>query len=229
MPNLGAAGAEQFRNCITSYRNRAVTIGLRPLVILAEEVVNNDEFADRGGADNVTQAHFRQLLHSADLKRRLVTYNPDTEDLGDLLIKSSDPNQKMEQQAKPFDGDSVQSGNMGITILPVAVDGSDPNLPLMSQLNMRNGVGLDIYGAICEAIVAWTRLESRNRSWLITRTDSLRVYQFYRVIDAMFTRLLGDANRVDISSPRATDEPRGPAAAANRITETNAGVTTTLQ
>lgn len=229
MPNVGQPGKEQFRDAITTYRNRAVTIGIRPLVVMAEEIVNNDEFADRGGADTVTQRHFQQLLHSADLKRRLVTYNPDHEDLGALLVVSNDPNLKLSDQEKPFDGESIQAASLGLTVLPIAIDGSDPNLPLLSQLNMRNGVGLDIYGAVCEAIVCWTRLESRNRSWQLTRTDSLRVYQVYRVINGMICRLLGDENRVDVASPRATDEPRGPAAAANRITETNEGVSTSLQ
>ena len=229
MPNVGAPGKEQFRDAIVTYRNRAITIGIRPLVVLAEELVNNDEFSDRGGADSVTQRHFQQLLHSADLKRRLVTYNPDGGDLGELLVMSSDPNQQLADQEKPFDGESIQAAAMGLTTLPIAIDGSDVNLPLLSALNMRNGVGLDIYGAVCEAIVCWTRLESRNRSWQLTRTDSLRVYQVYRVINGMICRLLGDANRVDVASPRATDEPRGPAAAANRLTESNAGVSTTLQ
>ena len=229
MPNVGAPGKEQFRDAITKYRNRAITIGIRPLVILAEELTNNDEFADRGGADSVTQRHFQQLLHSADLKRRLVTFNPDSQDLGELLVQSSDPNQLLIDQQKPFDGESIQAAALGLTTLPIAVDGTDPNLPLLSTLNMRNGVGLDIYGAVCEAIVCWTRLESRNRSWQLTRTDSLRVYQVYRVINGMIMRLLGDENRVDIASPRATDEPRGVLAAANRLTEMNTGVSASIQ
>jgi biopolymer transport protein ExbB/TolQ len=89
-------------------------------------LTNNDEFADRGGADSVTQRHFLQLLHSADLKRRLVTYNPDSQDLGELLVESSDPAQKLVDQAKPFDGESIQAAAMGLTTLPIAVDGTDP-------------------------------------------------------------------------------------------------------
>lgn len=229
MPTIGAAGKEQFRNAIVEYKNRSVTLGLRPLVVFAEEVVNNDEFGNRSGTDTTTQQHFLQLLGKADRMRRLVTYNPNEGDLGQALVEAADPDGQLDETDKPFEGETIQSASMGLTVLPFAIDGSDPNLPLLSQLNMRNGIGMDLYGAVCEAMVTWTRLESRHRSWLITQTDSMRVYQVYRVINSMMRRLLGDNNQTDVASPRATDEPRGEAAAANRLTEDSSGVSTAIQ
>ena len=74
-------------------------------------------------------------------------------------------------------------------------------------------------GAIDKAIVAWTRLNSRDRTRFITQTDSMRIYGLYQEIFGFLETFAGDKNRVDVAQLRASDEPRGPENSPNRRTE----------
>jgi hypothetical protein len=107
--------------------------------------------------------------------------------------------------------------------LPWALDNSDKNMPTNSKLNFRSNVGMILLEAVDQSIVAWTRLESRNRSKFITVMDSMRIYGNYVAILEYLRIFGGDGNLVDIANgvrPNASEEPRGPANAPNMLTET---------
>ena len=215
----GDPGQEQFRNAIVTLRNHHIAAGLQPLMLLRSEIVHSEDLADRGGLDTPSRDHFLQLLAAADRWRRRVTHNPDGMDLGDKIAKAIDAEESIEDAANPFGGDDIQMGATSLYDLPWDFSGTDPNIPVNSQIEM-SGNGLILLGAVDQSIVAWTRLNSRDRSRNITAQDSLRIYGMYQQIYAYLMTFAGDDNRVDVAQVEATDEPRGPANAPNRKTET---------
>ena len=216
---IGAPGQEQFRDAILELRNLHVAAGLAPLMLLREELVTNDDLTDRGGMDNPTRDHFLNLLGNADRWRRRLTHNPDNLPLGDKIAKAINANEEIEDAENPFGGDDVQKGSGGLYKLPWEFDGSNPNIPLSSALDIVGQNGNILLAAVDRAIVSWTRLNSRDRTRFITQMDSMRVYGNYQEIFAFLMTFAGDANRVDVAQVRATDEPRGPENSPNRITE----------
>ena len=216
---VGAPGAEQFRNAIMTVRNHHFTGVLHPLMRLRLEVTNSEDLGDRGGLDTPSRDHFLQLLISADEWRRRLTHNPDDIDLGTKIASAIDAKKEITDSENPFAGDAIQMGATALYSLPWALDGSDPDIPLNSQVSLV-GSGLVLLGAIDAAIVAITRLASKDRSRFLTAFDSLRVYGLYQQVYAYLLTFAGDENRVDVAQLPAIEEPRGPENAPNRVTET---------
>jgi len=217
---IGDPGKEQFRNAIVEFRNRHISAALAPLFLMREEVITNDDLTDRGGMDDPTQVHFIELLINCDKWRRRITHNPDGDfELGDKIATAIDTDEEIVDAENPFGGDDIQSGSAGLHQLPFELDGTNPNIPLNSALNISAQNGVILLGAIDVAIVSWTRLNSRGRSRFITPQDSMRIYGEYQQILAYLETFGGDENRVDVAQVRATDEPRGPDNSPNRKTE----------
>jgi hypothetical protein len=216
---IGDPPQEQFRDAIVQMRNLHVAAGLAPLLLFREEVVTNDDLTDRGGMDDPTRDHFLGLLANCDRWRRRITHNPDNLPLGDKIQKAINPDEQLEEAENPFGGDDVQMASGGLYQLPWALDGSDADIPLNSKLKMKSQNGIVLLGALDKAIVAWTRLNSRDRTRFITPMDSLRIYGHYQEIFGYLNTFGGDANRVDVAQVRASDEPRGPENSPNRKAE----------
>ncbi len=212
-------GKEQFRRAITEFRNRYIVAGLAPLMVLRSEITGNDEFSSRGGSDNPTRDHIKNLLLNADRWRRRVTHNPENADLGVLIEQAINPDAVLTIGEKPFGGDDIQNMSGGLIDLPWALDGMDVDIPISSQLKFSNGAGLILLGAVDSAIVNWTRLNSRDRTVFITRYDSMRIYGEYQAILGYVEAFLGDSNRVDVAQVLPSDEPLGPQDSPNMLGE----------
>lgn len=224
----GDPGKEQFRRAIAEFRNLHIVAALGPLFDFRSEVVSNDEFGVRGGLDETTKNHYVEHLLGSDRMRRRVTYNPDKRPLGDLIENATDTKLTLLGSTNPFGGDEVQEAPGGLIALPWALDGTDPNIPLASQLNFRSQNALILLGAVDRAIVNWSRLESRFRSTFIYVKDSMRMYGSYVQILEYITAFAGDANRVDMAAGvRPTEEPLGPTDSPNLRSESTGGVART--
>ncbi len=216
---IGDPAKEQFRRAITSLRNLHIVAALSPLLTLRAELLANDELSDRGGFDNPTQLHLKQLLVHCDRWRRRVTHNPDKADLGDKIERAINTNNVIEIGENPFGGDDIQNQSGGLIDLPFALDGSDPDIPLMSQIKLKSTNALVLLGAVDKAIVGWTRLNSRDRTRFITKFDSLRIYGNYQEILGYLIAFGGDENRVDVAQVLPSEEPLGPEDSPNRRNE----------
>lgn len=228
----GAPGKEEFRRAITSFRNRHIVAALTPLIELRKEVIATDDLSSRAGVDGTTRDHLLTHLYRCDKLRRWVTHNPDGTDLGMKIKAAIDPNGKINEGQNPFGGDDIQMPSSGLIDLPWSLDGTDPDLPLRKtddaavkyQYHTKGEAGLLVVGAINEAILLWTRLNSRDRSAFITREDSMRVYGTYQTLYGYLIAFCGDDNRADFAQVLASDEPLGPTDSANRVGEAT-GVT----
>lgn len=217
---IGDAGKEQFRRALVSLRNLHIAAALSPVMTMRAELIANDELSDRGGFDNPTRDHLMQHLVNCDRWRRRVTHNPDKEDLGDKIEKAIDPNATIDQGENPFGGDDIQNQSGGLIDLPYALDGSDPDIPLQSQLSLKSTHSIVLLGAIDKVIVSWTRLNSRDRTRFITHFDSMRIYGHYQEILGYLKAFGGDDNRVDVAQVLPSEEPLGPDSSPNRKGET---------
>jgi hypothetical protein len=221
----GAPGKEQFRRAIVEFRNLHVVAALGPLFDFRSEIVSNDEFGVRGGLDDTTKNHYISHLIACDRMRRRVTYNPEKTPLGDLIERAIDSQQTLLGSTQPFGGEEVQEAPGGLIVLPWALDGTDPNIPLNSQLNFRSQNALILLGAVDRAVCNWTRLESRFRGTFIYVNDSMRMYGNYVQILEYLNAFAGDENRTDMAAGvRPTEEPLGPTDSPNLRTETAGGV-----
>jgi hypothetical protein len=219
MPTYGNPGKESFERAVIHIRNQHIVAGLAPLMVMRQECVTNDEFQNRQGIDNVTRDHFIRLLISADRVRRRITYNPDNVNLGDAIARAINTNNVIDKGTNAAGGDEIQAQSGRLFAIPYALDGSDPNVPLPSVLEMTSPVGVLLLSGIDVSIVTWTRLESAQRTKFITPEDSLRVYGTYQQILTFLQDFGGDANRVDVANLLPTREPLGPQSSPNRVGE----------
>jgi hypothetical protein len=221
----GDPGKEQFRRAITEFRNLHIVASLGPLFDFRSEIISNDEFGVRGGLDETTKNHYIEHLLACDRMRRRVTYNPDKIPLGELIENATSTKLTLLGSQDPFGGDEVQEAPGGLVTLPWALDGSDTNIPLASQLNFRSQNALILLGALDRAIVNWTRLESRFRGTFIYVKDSLRMYGNYVQVFEYLNAFAGDANRVDMAAGvRPSEEPLGATDSPNLKTESAGAV-----
>jgi hypothetical protein len=211
MPHVAAG---QFTGAITAFKNQHIQLAIRPCIDIITELVGNDEFKSRAGTDDSTKRHFVQLIRKADQARRLITYNAENVDIKAIVDIDGD----LQDSLKPLATDTVQLGSTPDVEIPWRLDGTDENIPLWSELHFRNGIGGVLYSSICSIVVAWTRLESRNRSHMITVNDSLRIWSHLQGFYDLCDRLLGVENQVDLAQPLATDEPEG-VVPPNRLNE----------
>ncbi len=216
---IGAPGQEQFRRAIVTLRNLHIVAGIQPLILFRQELLGNDELQDRGGMDTPTRDSFLGLLGNADRWRRRVTHNPDNLPLGDKIARAIDAGADLEDAENPFGGDDIQGASGGIIDLPFALDGTDPDIPLMSTLKIKSGNALILLGAVDKAIVSWTRLNSRDRTLFITQAYTMRVYGDYQQIFAYLMLFGGDVNRVYVVQVLPSVEPLGPTHSPNMLDE----------
>jgi len=222
----GDPGKEQFRDAITTFRNRALIGYVGQAFNLRNEVIGNSEIAIRSGFETPVQSHFNDLLINLDRWRRRITYNPSGQDLKTLETDSRNLSTTIAGAGKTGSGTQTtidQAGGDdearpagGLRILPFALDGSDPNIKLLSQLELRNPLALDLIGAIDEHIVSATRLEDRLATTRITWYGSLILYSGLKDIWTIINAFGGDSNQLPIASGvLPAEEPRGPQASPN--------------
>ena len=144
--------------------------------------------------------------------------------MGALIERAIRAGETLAASPAPFGGEEIQEAPGGLVALPWALDGSDANIPLASQLNFRSQNALVLLGAIDRAIVNWTRLESRFRTSFIYVKDSMRMYGSYVQVLEYLKAFAGDANRVDLAAGvRPTEEPLGPTDSPNLRSESASG------
>lgn len=210
------AGTESFRRAMCEdLRNLHIVALIEPLITFRQELIGDDEFANRAGTDDQVKVHLMGHLVNCDRMRRRVTHNPENEDLGTLIEKATDVNNTIDSGEKPFGGDDIQNQSGGLFDLPYALDGSDPDIPPVSKIRFANGKGMLILGALDRAIVNITRMNSRDRTRFITKKDSMRLFGNYQEIQACIRDFLGVENQVDIAQVLPSQEPLGPSDSPN--------------
>jgi hypothetical protein len=228
---------EQFRDLIPTFRNSHLIAILQPLVLLHQQIHSHGGLSDRSGSST----QFRNLILAhiarADKVRSRVTYNPTNAALEGLSIPDVSAALTAELQrareldvlsegVNPVGGDTNVITTTQLIDVPWKFDGTDQSgiIRLNSELEARfiSGPGYLVFGAVNDAIVATTTLESRFNSKFISLHDSTRILGHFQQLVTLAMQFMGEANRVDVpEAVLASERPSGPQSAANIVGETS--------
>ena len=213
---IGAKGIESFDRAFVRIQNSHIVAGLTPLFTLRQELVSSSGFRDRGGMDTSDRDHLVKHLVVADRMRRRITYNPTDIPIQDLEEQITDTQQVIGSDPDTFVGEELPQMGGGEFMIPWELDGTNPNIPRMSDFSHVQGPGKLLLMAVDRTIEAYTRLESRNRTRFLYVKDSLRMFSLFEQVFQFLMAFGGDENRVDVVNPLPADEPKGVDDSPNR-------------
>ncbi len=213
------AGHDTFEDAVTRFRNRSVHTYVGHCLLFRGQILQNGEFGQQSGWDTATNDFIREHLLRLDLLRRKITHNPQKIDIKTLEERARDLKVTLpeEMNDKSPMGDEVSRPSGREFDLPYLLDGSDPNIPALSTVDLRNVDARMFVTALDQHIVEATRLDSRFATYRITPRESLMLYASLGEMFDMCESFGGDSNRVPIPhGVRPSEEPRGPVASSNR-------------
>jgi len=212
-------GCDTFEDAIVRFRNRSIHTYVGHALLFRGQILQNADFGVQSGWDSATNQFIIEHLLRLDLLRRKITHNPQKVDIKTLEERARDLKITLpdELNEKSPLGDEVARPSGREFDLPYRLDGSDPNIPLLSQVDLRNVDARMFVTALDQHIVEATRLDSRYATYRITPRESLMLYASLAEMFDMAVSFGGDENRVPIPyGVRPAEEPRGPGASPNR-------------
>ncbi len=216
-----ANGTDTFQDAITRFRNRSIHTYAGHCLTFRGQVLQDGEFGVQSGWDTATNDFMIEFLNSLDFLRRKITHNPQDTDLKTLVAraKALDIVLSDDQNAQSPMGDEVARPTGREFDFPYSLDGSDPNIPELRNVNLRNVDARMFVTALDQHIVETTRLDSRFATYRITPRESLMLHASLGEMFDMCVSFGGDENRVPIPhGVRPNEEPQGAAASPNRET-----------
>ena len=226
MANLGA---DTFQDAITRFRNRSIHTYVGHALLFRGQIIQDGEFGVQSGWDTATNDFIKEHLVRLDYLRRKITHNPENTDIKTLEERARDLKVSLTDEVTKGEntlGEEVSRPAGREFDLPYQLDGSDPNIPLLNTVNLRNVDARMFVTALDQHIVEATRLDSRYATYRITPRESLMLYsslvELYDIADSFG----GDDNRVPVPhGVRPSEEPQGVLSSPNR--ESSTSTTTT--
>ena len=200
MPTLGN---DTFQDAITRFRNRSIHAYVGHCLMFRGQILQDGEFGVQSGWDTATNEFMLEHLLHLDFLRRKITHNPQEEDIKTLEERARDLSVTLpdDQNLKSPLGDEVARPAGREFDLPYRLDGTDPNIPLLSQIDLRNVDARMFATALDQHIVEATRLDSRYATYRITPRESLMLYSSLSELFDMCVSFGGDGNRISIPVP----------------------------
>ncbi len=212
-------GKDTFEDAITRFRNRSIHTYVGHALLYRGQILQDGEFGVQSGWDTATNDFMLEHLVRQDYLRRKITHNPQSVDLKVLEERARDLNLSLPDDINNFSplGEEVARPAGREFDLPYALDGSDPNIPLLGDVNLRNVDARMFVTALDQHIVEATRLDSRFATYRITPRESLMLHSSLAEMFDVCKSFGGDDNRVPVAhGVRPSEEPRGAGASPNR-------------
>lgn len=212
-------GKDTFEDAITRFRNRSIHTYVGHALLFRGQILQDGEFGVQSGWDSATNQFMMEHLVRLDYLRRKITHNPQAVDIKTLEDRARDLSLSLPDDVNQFSplGEEVARPAGREFDLPYSLDGSDPNIPVLGDVDLRNVDARMFVTALDQHIVEGTRLDSRFATYRITPRESLMLYSSLAELFDVCLSFGGDENRVPIPhGVRPTEEPRGPAASPNR-------------
>jgi len=212
-------GQDTFEDAITRFRNRSVHTYVGHCLLYRGQILQDGEFGVQSGWDTATNEFILEHLIRLDYLRRKITHNPQAVDIRTLEERARDLSVSLPDDLNERSpaGEEVARPAGREFDLPYKLDGSDPNIPLLSQVDLRNVDARMFVTALDQHVVEATRLDSRFATYRITPRESLMLYASLSELFDMAASFGGDENRMPIPhGVRPSEEPRGPGASPNR-------------
>ncbi len=214
-------GKDTFEDAITRFRNRSIHTYVGHCLLFRGQILQDGEFGVQSGWDTATNEFIIEHLLRLDLLRRKITHNPSSVDIKTLEERARSLSVKLtdEQDNLAPLGEEIARPAGREFDLPYKLDGSDPNIPLLTAVNLRNVDARMFLTALDQHIVEATRLDSRFATYRITPRESLMMYSSLCELFDVAVSFGGDENRLAIPhGVRPSEEPRGASASPNRET-----------
>ena len=214
-------GQDTFEDAIMRFRNRSIHTYVGHCLMFRGQVLQDGEFGVQSGWATATNEFLMEHLVGLDFLRRKITHNPQKVDIKTLEDRAKDLGVSISEDVtsnltSPA-GDEVVRPTGREFDLRYKLDGSDPNIPLLSDVDLRNVDARMFVTALDQHIVEATRLDSRFATYRITVRESLMLYGSLCEMFDMCVSFGGDDKRLPIPhGVRPTEEPRGPTASPNR-------------
>ena len=225
-------GQDTFQDAITRFRNRSIHTYVGHGLLFRGQILQDGEFGVQSGWDTATNDFMIEHLVQLDYLRRKITHNPEKTDIKTLEARARDLSIRLPDDVNNTSplGDEVARPAGREFDLPYRLDGSDPNIPLLSDVNLRNVDARMFVTAMDQHIVEATRLDSRYATYRITPRESLMLYSSLSEMFDICVSFGGDENRLPIPhGVRPSEEPRGVVASPNREAVTAVSNTTSNQ
>lgn len=216
---MPTAPADTFQDAITRFRNRSIHTYVGHCLLFRGQILQSAEFGTQSGWDTATNDFLKEHLLRLDYLRRKITHNPQKVDIKTLEERARDLKITLPEELNDKSplGDEVARPAGREFDLPYQLDGSDPNIPLLHTVDLRNVDARMFVTALDQHIVEATRLDSRYATYRITPRESLMLYSSLAEIYDMCESFGGDGNRMAVpNGVRPTEEPRGAEASPNR-------------
>jgi hypothetical protein len=216
---MNKPGRDTFEDAITRFRNRSIHTYVGHCLLFRGQILQDGEFGVQSGWDTATNEFIMEHLVRLDFLRRKITHNPQEVDIKTLEQRARDLSISLPDEVDEHSplGEEVARPSGREFDLPYRLDGSDPNVPLLAEIDLRNVDARMFVTALDQHVVEATRLDSRFATYRITPRESLMLYASLAEMFDMAVSFGGDANRIPIPhGVRPSEEPRGPGASPNR-------------
>ena len=224
---MSTLGTDTFEDAITRFRNRSIHTYVGHCLMFRGQILQDGEFGVQSGWDTATNEFILEHLLHLDFLRRKITHNPQSLDIKTLEERARNLELSLPDDVSKLSplGDEVARPAGREFDLPYSLDGSDPNIPSLSKVDIRNVDARMFLTALDQHIVEATRLDSRFATYRITPRESLMLYASLGELFDMCVSFGGDDNRIAIPhGVRPSEEPQGAQASVNR--EHESAVTT---
>ena len=204
-------GKDTFEDAILRFRNRSIHTYVGHVLLFRGQILQNGEFGVQSGWDTATNEFMIEHLLRLDLLRRKITHNPQAVDIKILEERAKNLSITLLDEQNDFAplGEEISRPAGREFDLPYKLDGADPNIPLLCDVNLRNVDARMFLTALDQHIVEATRLDSRFATYRITPRESLMLYSSLCEMFDMAISFGGDANRLPIPhGVRPSEEPR---------------------
>jgi hypothetical protein len=223
---MSIPGQGTFEDAITRFRNRSIHTYVGHCILFRGQILQDGEFGMQSGWDTATNDFIVEHLVRLDYLRRKLTHNPRDVDIKRLEERARDLSISLPDEmdeTSPL-GDEVARPAGREFDLPYRLDGGDPNIPMLTDVDIRNVDARMFLTALDQHIVEATRLDSRFATYRVTPRESLMLYASLAELFDMVLSFGGDDRRLPIPhGVRPSEEPRGPAASPNHESSSVSG------
>lgn len=207
-------GTETFADAITQFPNRSLHMYAAHAIAARQQWMLSEDMRRQSGWTTATDRKFRQWLVKLDRLRRQIIHRSGGEDQQIENLEDLAREMQLELPTAtggPQLGDAIARPSGRSFEFRYKLDGTDPDVPALSSLSMRNVDGFTLITALDLHITTTTRLDSRMATHRITGEEGAMLYagllEMWRICD----QCGGDAKIVGVTEGvMPSEEPHGP-------------------
>ena len=215
---LGHLGKETFVDAITYFTNRSIHAYIGQGIKMRQQVMLFGDMQLQSGWTTAIDRKIRQWLVKLDRLRKKMIHsagNQDQkiEDLEELAKSLSLELPDISETTGIGDGIARPSGRP--FEMRFKLDGTDPNIPMISQMSVRNQDGLTLLSALDLHLVTATRLDAREATHRISPEEGGMLFAGLLEMWQLCDEYGGDEKVVGITEGvMPSEEPQGAARSA---------------